>query len=103
MNLGFSDRDSRLKFAFQLKLQKISPPPWGLASALFALFCGSQPIQFLNFDQYFLQMVSSLQNMYTFLQKLAVGLEQVVLDQSVYDGRFMEEFNEAEFKLKTVS
>ena len=41
--------------------------------------------------------------MYTFLQKLAVGLEQVVLDQSVYDGRFMEEFNEAEFKLKTVS
>ena len=40
--------------------------------------------------------------MYGYLQRLAVGLEQVVLDQNVYDGRFMEEFNEAEFKLKAV-
>jgi hypothetical protein len=32
-----------------------------------------------------------------------VGLEQVVLDQTMYDGRFLEEFNEAEFKLKAVS
>lgn len=49
-----------------------------------------------------LELKTSLRSMYTFLQKLAVGLEQVVLDQTVYDGRFMEEFNEAEFKLKAV-
>lgn len=44
-----------------------------------------------------------MKNIYGYLQRLAVGLEQVVLDQNVYDGRFMEEFNEAEFKLKAVS
>ena len=41
--------------------------------------------------------------MYRFLQRLSVGLEQIVFDQNMYDGRFMEEFNEAEFKLKAVS
>jgi len=40
--------------------------------------------------------------MYRNLQSLAVGLEQVVLDQSIYDGQYFEEFNEAEFKLKSV-
>ena len=40
--------------------------------------------------------------MYRFLQRLSVGLEQIVFDQNMYDGRFMEEFNEAEFKLKAV-
>ena len=50
-----------------------------------------------------LQIDETIKNIYKFLQKLAVGLEQVVLDQTLYDGHFMEEFNEAEFKLKAVS
>jgi len=33
---------------------------------------------------------------------LAVGLEQVVLDQAAYGGRYLEEFNETEFRLKAV-
>lgn len=52
---------------------------------------------------FFFQFEKTLKNIYSYLQRLAVGLEQVVLDQNVYDGRFMEEFNEAEFKLKAVS
>ncbi len=51
----------------------------------------------------FFQVEESLRNVYRYLQRLAVGLEQVVLDQILYDGRFVEEFNEAEFKLKAVS
>jgi len=43
-----------------------------------------------------------LRDVYSYLQRLAVGLEQVVLDQMLYDGKFLEEFNEAEFKLKAV-
>ena len=50
----------------------------------------------------FFQVDQSLKNMYRFLQRLSVGLEQIVFDQNMYDGRFMEEFNEAEFKLKAV-
>jgi hypothetical protein len=49
------------------------------------------------------QFETTLKNIYGYLQRLAVGLEQVVLDQNVYDGTFMDEFNEAEFKLKAVS
>ena len=41
--------------------------------------------------------------MYTYLQKLAVGLEQVALDQIIFDGRYDEEFNLAEYRLKGVS
>ncbi len=37
------------------------------------------------------------------LQRLAVGLEQIVIDQSLYNGKFLADFNEAEFKLKAVS
>ena len=48
------------------------------------------------------QVDRSLKNIYRFLQRLSVGLEQIVLDQTMYDGRFLEEFNEAEFKLKAV-
>ena len=51
----------------------------------------------------FFQVEESLRSVYRYLQRLAVGLEQVVLDQILYDGRFVEEFNEAEFKLKAVS
>ena len=50
----------------------------------------------------FSQVDDTLRNLYSYLQRLAVGLEQVVLDQTLYDGHFMEEFNEAEFKLKAV-
>ena len=55
-------------------------------------------LSLLNF-----QMESTLRNMYTYLQKLAVGLEQVALDQVINNGYFDEEFNAAEYKLKTVS
>ena len=48
-------------------------------------------------------MESTLRNMYTYLQKLAVGLEQVALDQVIYDGLYDEEFNLAEYRLKGVS
>ena len=41
--------------------------------------------------------------MYSYLQKLAVGLEQVALDQIIYDGVYDEEFNLAEYRLKGVS
>jgi len=37
------------------------------------------------------------------LQMFAVGLEQVVLDQSVYGGSFHKDFQEAEYELKYVS
>ena len=31
-----------------------------------------------------------------------MGLEEVVLDQALFDGEFIQEFNEAEYKLKAV-
>jgi len=49
-----------------------------------------------------LKMDSALLKIYNYLQKIAVGLEQVVMDQAVYDGDFIQEFNEAEYKLKAV-
>ena len=49
------------------------------------------------------QLEPALSKIYSYLQRLAVGLEQVVLDQAVYDGDFIQEFNEAEYKLKAVS
>jgi len=49
-----------------------------------------------------LKMDTALSTMYNYLQRVAVGLEQVVLDQAAYDGEFTQEFNEAEYKLKAV-
>ena len=40
---------------------------------------------------------------YNYLQRFAVGLEEIVLDQALFDGEFTQEFNEAEYKLKAVS
>lgn len=48
-------------------------------------------------------MEDILKSMYRGLQKLAVGLEQVVLDQAFYGGNFYQHFHEAEFQLKYVS
>ena len=50
-----------------------------------------------------MQIESTLRNLYSYLQKLAVGLEQVALDQMIYDGIYDEEFNLAEYRLKGVS
>ena len=50
-----------------------------------------------------LQFEETLINMYKYLQMLAVGLEQVVFDQAAYNGMYLEEFNETEFRLKAVS
>ena len=60
------------------------------------------PISNWIFPLYF-QFDETLTNMYKYLQMLAVGLEQVVLDQAAYGGRYLEEFNETEFRLKAVS
>ena len=45
----------------------------------------------------------NLQKIYNYLQRFAVGLEEIVLDQALFDGEFIQEFNEAEYKLKAVS
>ena len=55
-------------------------------------------IQFINF-----QLDTTLQKIYNYLQRFAVGLEEIVLDQALFDGEFIQEFNEAEYKLKAVS
>lgn len=49
-----------------------------------------------------LKIEKAIKDIHRYLQKMAVGLEQIVLDQTLYDGQFMEEFNEAEYKLKAV-
>ena len=67
-----------------------------------AFFPGTN--DFFTIDSFFFSQVDdTLRNLYSYLQRLAVGLEQVVLDQTLYDGHFMEEFHDAEFKLKAVS
>ena len=48
-------------------------------------------------------MVSAMQNTFTYLQKLAAGLEQVVADQAQNNGPFLTEFDRAQYELKTVS
>ena len=49
------------------------------------------------------QLDSALKKMYNYLQRFAVGLEVMVEDQAMYDGEFIMEFNEAEYKLKAVN
>ncbi|CAL8115177.1 unnamed protein product [Orchesella dallaii] len=49
-----------------------------------------------------LEVEDILKSMYRGLQKLAVGLEQVVLDQAIHGGSFYQHFHEAEFQLKYV-
>merc|ERR1711963_74265 len=49
-----------------------------------------------------LKLDSALKRMYNYLQRFAVGLEVMVEDQAMYDGDFIMEFNEAEYKLKAV-
>jgi len=49
-----------------------------------------------------LSLESALRNIYNYLQRFAVGLEEIVLDQALFDGEFIQEFNEAEYKLKAV-
>ena len=48
-------------------------------------------------------MMSALQNTFTYLQKLAAGMEQVVIDQADHKGKFLMEFDTAQYALKTVS
>ena len=55
------------------------------------------------FSLLILQMVSAMQNIFTYLQKLAAGLEQVVVDQAKNNGPFLTEFDRAQYELKTVS
>ena len=51
----------------------------------------------------FFQLDTALSKMYNYLQRFAVGLEEIVIDQALFDGEFIQEFNEAEYKLKAVS
>jgi len=43
-----------------------------------------------------------MKNAHNHLQKLAVGLEQIVIDQQNFEGQFKHEFLDAEFRLKSV-
>ena len=61
-----------------------------------------QDTEFPLFSSYF-QLDTALLRIYNYLQRFAVGLEEVVLDQALFDGEFIQEFNEAEYKLKAVS
>ena len=58
--------------------------------------------QITHFLKHF-QMVSALQKVFTYLQKLAAGMEQVVADQADNNGQFLTEFDRAQFGLKMVS
>jgi len=49
-----------------------------------------------------LEMVSALQKVFTYLQKIAAGMEQVVVDQADNNGEFLTEFDRAQFGLKMV-
>lgn len=42
-------------------------------------------------------------NAYEYMQRYAVGLEQIVWDQEDYNLEFRKEFKDTEFKLRTVS
>jgi hypothetical protein len=50
-----------------------------------------------------LQLDTALKDTYTYLQKFAVGMEQVVWDQTDNNGAFKNEFADIEFKLRAVS
>lgn len=56
-----------------------------------------------NFCIIHFQMMSALQNVFAYLQKLAAGLELVVEDQIDNNGPFHREFFEAQYELKAVS
>ena len=56
-----------------------------------------------QFKIFLFQLDTALKRMYNYLQRFAVGLEVMVEDQAMYDGDFIMEFNEAEYKLKAVS
>ena len=66
---------------------------------LFLKFCLNHHI-LLTFNYF--QLDSALQKIYNYLQRFAVGLEEVVMDQAIFNGDFIQEFNEAEYKLKAV-
>jgi hypothetical protein len=50
-----------------------------------------------------LQLDTALKDTYKYLQKFAVGMEQVVWDQTDNNGAFKNEFADIEFKLRAVS
>lgn len=51
----------------------------------------------------FFQVEEQIRFLYQSLQKFAVGLEAIVLDQACYGQQFYYHFNEAEYQLKYVS
>jgi hypothetical protein len=50
-----------------------------------------------------LQLDVALKDTYAYLQKFAVGMEQIVWDQNDNNGAFKDEFADIEFKLRAVS
>lgn len=50
-----------------------------------------------------LQLNKALVNTYEYMQKIAVGMEQVAWDQRNNDGEFMKDFKDVEYKLRAVS
>ncbi|XP_043464469.1 uncharacterized protein LOC122499933 isoform X2 [Leptopilina heterotoma] len=54
-------------------------------------------------DQFDVRLLDTiLLNIYEYMQKFAVGLEQIVWDQEYYNGRFQEEFKQTELNLGAV-
>lgn len=51
----------------------------------------------------YFQINKALVDAYEYMQKYAVGLEQVVLDQKDYQPKYHQKFTEAEWKLRAVS
>ena len=54
-------------------------------------------------DYFWLQLDTVLLNTYEYMQKYAVGLEQIVWDQEDFGLQFRTQFKDTEFKLRTVS
>lgn len=50
-----------------------------------------------------MQLDTILLDTYEYMQIFAVGLEQIVWDQEDYNLRFQQQFQDTEFKLRTVS
>lgn len=50
-----------------------------------------------------LQLNEALRDTYEYLQKMAVGLEQVAWDQREKSGDFIDNFKQVEYKLRAVS
>lgn len=59
--------------------------------------------RFNKSDQSLSQLDTALVDVYEYMQKYAVGLEQIVWDQEDLQLEFRNKFKDTEYKLRTVS